>query len=570
MAESDIPRDRVLRRMAALKNDRSSFDAHWRDLGQYMLPRRGRWFESDRGQQGRKKHQKVINPRALRASGILASGMMSGLTSPARPWFRLTVADPELADFWRVRNWLDAVAQLMRDILARSNFYNTLPLMYRELGVFATAPVAMLEDARDVVRFYNFTVGSYYLGQDDRLMVDTFARDWTWTVSQVVGRYGLENCSKRVRDAYSTGKVDQPVRCVQLIDPNRSRVPDKADRTGMPFRSVVIEEGAEKGEKALEDKGFNEFPILASRWETMDDTAYGTACPGMDALGDVRSLQFHEVKSAEILDKVNTPPLQAPGALQRQAVSLLPGQVTYRPPTQGQDAKVEPIYTPEPRALDYTEKKIQRIESAIDSAFFADLFLMLSNMAGVQPRNQLELMERKEEKMLVLGPVLEQLNTDTFDPAIDRLFNIMLRRNMLPPIPPELSGWPLKVEYTSVLAQAQKAIATGNMERFAAFVGQLATVDAQVVDKLNGDQMADDYADALGIPARQVNSDEQVAEMREAKAKQQQAAAMAAAAPALKQGVDAIAKAATTVPEDGSLASGMQGIQGAMAQAMGG
>lgn len=558
-------RKAVNTRAAALANDRTSFESHWRDLGQHLLPRRGKWFnENSRDSNpGGKKNQQVVNGKPLKALNICASGMNTGLTSKARPWFSLAVADPEMMDFAPVRRWLDDSAQRMRDVLARSNFYSVLQPMYSELCGFATSPIGMLEDDKDVVRFQHFTVGSYWLGQDARLKVDTFLRKPVMSVGQVVTRYGERNVSAEVLAKFKSGKVDEDVPLLHLIQPNWEFLPGWKDKRGMPFRSQVFEARADEQALPLEDKGFHEFPILAGRWATMEETAYGSECPGMQALGDCRQLQFTERTSAEMLDKGNKPPLQAPAGLIGKGVSLFPGAITYRPPVQGADATVSPIYQPDSRWYTATESKIQKLEQRIEGVFFNDLFMMLGNLEGVQPRNQMELADRREEKMLQLGPVLENLDSDVFDNCIDRLFGIMWRRGMFAPPPPELEGVPLKVEYTSVLHQAQKALATGQMERFAMFVGQLASVyGPSALDKVDVDQMVDDYGQATGVPARLIVSDEEVAQIREGRAQAQQMEKMAAMAPALKDGVDALAKGATTAPVEGNVLGELAGALG--------
>jgi hypothetical protein len=553
-------RSAVNTRATALEKERSTFEPHWRDLSQHLLPRRGKFHNEGQREHnaGGKKNQRIVNGTPLKALAICASGMNTSLTSKARPWFTLAVADPLMMDFAPVKRWLDDTAQRMRDVLARSNFYNCLQPMYSELTAFGTAPMAMLEDDKDVVRFQNFTVGSYWLGQDARLKVDTFLRKPVMSVGQLVQRYGLRNLRGETRQRYEAGKVDEAVPLLHMIQPNWDFMPGYTDMRGMPFRSVVFEMGADCEAPPLEDKGFHEFPILAGRWATMEETAYGSDCPGMQALGDCRQLQFTETKAAEILDKGNTPPLQAPGALQNKGISLFPGSIAFRPPTQNGDATVSPIYTPDPRFYQFTENKIEIIERRIGGYFFNDLFMMLGNLDGVQPRNQMELADRREEKMLQLGPVVENLDGDVFDMAIDRLFGIMWRRGLFAPPPPELEGLPLKVEYVSVLHQAQKSLATGNMERFAMFVGQLAqTYGPGALDKVLVDQLVDDYGTAAGVSANLIASDEEVAAIREGRAKAKQMEQIAAMAPAMKDGVDALAKGASTVPQEGSLLSGV-------------
>jgi hypothetical protein len=546
-------RKHALARFNALKADRDPFDSHLEEIRQHLMPRRGRapgMTGQDRTN-GQRKGTRIVNGTPLRALRVCASGMTAGTTSPARPWFALSVADPALKDRADVRRWLDDLAEQMRDILARSNFYSVMPPVYAELAAFGTASFIMLEDSESVVRFEAFTWGEYWIALDERGRVDTFVRRPVMTVGQVVARYGEDKVSKPVSEKFKQGKVDEPVELMHIIQRNEEYIAGWKDYRGFPYRETVFEAADHgKGEDAdpLSDRGFREFPVLVPRWETLGTCPYGTNSPGMESLGDCKQLQFTETKSAELLDKGNTPPLQAPPGLQGKAIGLFPGAITYRPPVQGMDSKVEVIYQPDHNWYTATERKIQMLESRIERFLYVDLFQMLGSLEGVQPRNQMELADRREEKMLQLGTPLERLNDDTFDPLIDRLFAIMWRRGMVAPPPRVLEDRPLKVEYTSILHQAQKAAATGQIERFAGFVAQLATVFPQALDKVNVDQAIDDYGRASGTPGRLIHSDEEVAAIREGRAQQQQMAQMAAMAPALKQGAEGLATAATTTP----------------------
>jgi hypothetical protein len=180
-------------------------------------------------------------------------------------------------------------------------------------------------------------------------------------------------------------------------------------------------------------------------------------------------------------------------------------------------------------------------------------------MEGIQPRNQFEIAERKEEKLLALGPVLENIYNGQLEPVIDRTYAILNRLNRLPPPPAELRGQNLKIEYISILAQAQKAVATGAVERGVAFAGQLAAVKPDVLDKIDADEAVDVYFDYLGVPPSIVVPDDKVEKIRSDRAQKQaiaQNTALAAeAAPAAKAGADAAAtlSEAATLPAGGSL-----------------
>ena len=126
-----------------LDSERSSFISHWRDISDYILPRRSR-FSITEANRGEKKNQKIIDSTATLAARTLRSGMMAGITSPARPWFRLTTPDPDLAEFGAVKKWLDDVQRIMATSYLKSNLYNILPVMYGDLGVLVL-PLVLLK-----------------------------------------------------------------------------------------------------------------------------------------------------------------------------------------------------------------------------------------------------------------------------------------------------------------------------------------------------------------------------------------------------------------------------------------
>jgi hypothetical protein len=134
-----------------------------------------------------------------------------------------------------------------------------------------------------------------------------------------------------------------------------------------------------------------------------------------------------------------------------------------------------------------------------------------------------EIQERHEEKLLMLGPVLERLNDELLDPLIDRTFGIMLRRGLIPPPPEELQGMELNVEYVSVMAQAMKLTGITSIERFMSFAGNLAGVNPGVLDKVDFDQAVDEYANMVGVPPSMIKDDDTVAKIREQRAQQQAA-----------------------------------------------
>lgn len=513
------------KRLSSLEKEQSSFTLHWKELSDYISPRKGRFFTSDRNK-GEKRNKNIINSHATLALRTLTSGMMSGITSPARPWFRLGTSDTDLMEVESVKEWLSNAEKLLMKIFSESNLYPSLQTVYKETGLFGTGAMTVVEDFEDVIRVHPHTIGSYYIAQNDRGEVDTFYRKFQMTVGQIVLQYGLQqngkvdwsNISTTVRTMFERGAVDSWIDVVNAVEFNDSRKPEIQDAKNKKFRSVHYEVGSET-DKLLSESGFDEFPVMVSRWDLTGNDIYGSDCPGMMALGDVKDLQLKEKRKAQAIDKMVNPPLKGPAQLKNIPVSSLPGGLTLYDQPQGKG--LESIYDISP-GLGVLLGDIQKIEGRIDRVFFVDLFTMLANLDGIQPRNVLELSQRKEEKLLQLGPVLERTQNDVLDNLIDRTLGIVFRNDMLPPPPEELQGQALNVDYISTLAQAQQAVGTATLERIAGFVGNLAGAYPEVLDKMDPDQVIDEYSNLIGVAPNIIRSDDKVDILREERAQQQQ------------------------------------------------
>lgn len=523
-------REYFVQRVSALRKERASFIGQYQEIQEFIAPRRGRFTVTARNR-GEGRHSSIINSAGLQASRVARAGLLAGVMSPSRPWFSLETLHPDLMESHNVKVYLSQVELLMRSVFNQSNLYNMAPVMLGELLDFGTGAMIHMDDFNDVARFYTLTAGSYMIAQNQRYEVDTLVREFQMTTEQMVKEYGLDKVSRWVKDSYDRGAYDDWHDVIQVIEPNPNTDERKLDARNKPFRSVHYEPGNDgqvrNQEEFLRVSGFDEFPAYVPRWAVAGEDIYGTDCPGMIALGDVKGVQIEEKRRAQAIDKMVNPPLRGPATLKNVPISTLPGSTNLY--SGMAENKLESIYQVNPHIAELSAD-IQRHEGRIQQAYYADMFLAISNMDGIQPRNMLELTQRNEERLLQLGPVLEQLHGEFLEKMIERTFNQMARANMLPPPPPELEGMNLKINFISSLARAQRAVATGGIERLTTFVGQLAAANPSVLDKVDMDQAIDEYATAIGVSPRLVVPDEAVAEVRAQRAQQQQMAAQMAMA----------------------------------------
>ena len=423
----------------------------------------------------------------------------------------------------------------MMQIMAETNYYNAMAVMYLDLVVFGSAAMLIYEDDANVFRCYSPALGEFYLGQDYKLSVNTFGRQFTLTVHQVVSQFGLENCSDTVQNAWKKGgaALRQSVDICHLIEPNNDGK-GKVNRR-FPVRETYWEKAKSDG-TVLAQHGFNEMPGIFPRWELTANDSYGTS-PAMDALPDVIQLQHETKRKAQGLDKMLNPPVVADVQLKNQPTSMLPNGVTY---VAGMNnVGIKPVYQVQ-FPIDAVTIDIQDVRERIREIFHNPLFTMFSQLDTV--RSATEIDARREEKLVLLGSVLERFENEGLDPSINRIFSIMNRMKLLPEPPEEIAGRPIEVQYVSVLSTAQRAVSAIPVERWVGMIGNLAAVQPSVLNIPNWDEMIRNYGEAIGVEARDMNSREAAAAIAAQEAAQLQAQEAMVQGEALVQGAETLSK----------------------------
>jgi hypothetical protein len=549
-------KERVNRRLAALKAARQPYEAEWKEIAQYAQPSRSRFLAAESNRNFRRTNRAIYNSHAILAFRTLTGGMTSGLSSPSRPWFRLTPFDENLAADGAVRKWLSEVERRMYAFLAASNFYGAVKAGYAEIGLFGTEACVMVEHARVGAVCHALTAGEYWTALSDAAVPDTLYRRCSMSVHQVVQSFGLDNASDFVRGAYADGRYDDQVVVYHAIEPNDDRIEGLMTARGKSWRSVYWDEGDGDAGRLLKVSGFEEQPFWAPRWDTAGGDTYGTS-PGFDALPDMRELQLQTKRKTQASEFLVRPEKIVPASvkLTGQAGNIVSA-------SQVDAASVIVPYIMNPAAIGAIMQDVERCTQAIDRLTYADLFMAITNMDGIQPRNMDEIASRNEEKLTQLGPVIERVNNEKLEIAIDRTFGIMSRRKLLPPAPDKLQGQPVKVDFVSILAQMQRMVGLGQIERTVSFIGNLAARFPEAADRLDIDEIVDDYADRAGAPPRIIRSVDDAQAIRDQRAKDAQGQKLAAMAGPAKDGAQAARLLSEAAQNGGAPGGGLAALLG--------
>lgn len=473
-----------------MKNERAAWLPVWKELGAYLAPTRG-FFDGQTPNNGRRvDHKVLLDSDPCLAVEVLCAGMMSGLTSPSRSWFDLALSPEELMELPGAREWVFEVKKRLEDVFAKSNVYGVLHGFYQEIAVFGTAAFLLEEDREKGLRCRPFTIGEYCLGTDASGCVNRFGREFFMTAAQLKETFGEEVLPPAVQRECAENRAGAWHKVYHLIYPNPSYEPAKEDGAHMAFASVHFMDGG----VILRQSGYREFPVIAARWEVKNASdAYGRG-PGWKCLGDVKMLQKMQKTKLVALDKSTNPPMMVSSGVQGE-VNLLPGGITrYNGST---DAAVRPAYLVQ-ADLNALEASISQTRATVRGQFFADVFLSLSSQ-NYANMTAAEVAERHQEKMLVLGPVLERLKNELLDPLVDRAFNLLARRGLLPPAPESIQGLPLKVEYVSMIAQAQKSAGLSALVQGLDFAARLAAAKPEVLSRVDYECALEEGLKALGV-----------------------------------------------------------------------
>jgi len=509
-------------------------DQH-KDVSTFMLPNRG--YFKDQGtipNEGEVTNSAIIDPEATRAILLFAAGMQGGLTSPARPWLRLRMGDPDLSKFGPVKAWLDAVEKILYSAYSSSNFYQAIYTDYIELIGFCTSCMLQESGVNNILNFRNQTAGTYFLQANSMGVVDTVYRTIQMTARNMMQRFGNKN-----RDAVKDAAEKDPYKFFEVghaVQPNDEREITFIDGRNKAFKSVYFEPC--ESNRILLDAGFEENPFHVARFEVSGSDVYGRG-PGFNEMPNVKQLQEMQTTTYIALHKEIDPPLVVPGGMVDD-IDTLPGGITPWEGTQ----KVEKLYDVKLN-IAQTEAKIDKLHQKIGEGFFNDIFLMISNTPGIQPDTATAVIEKKEEKLIMLGPIINRTIFEKLDPIVERSLGILFRGGFLPPPPEEIQGQNLDIDYISILAQAQKQIGSASLKAFGGYVAELATLDPSAIDKFNIDKAIDEFGDMIGAPPTVINDANKVAQIRQQRAEAQQAQSEAQQAQDMIQGVKTLSETDT-------------------------
>jgi hypothetical protein len=542
-------------RLIGERVNRYSWWVHWRELADYFLPRRYKWIITP----NQMARGAPINQHMLDSSGTiyarnLASGLVSGKSSPTQPWFRIRIGRLDSTETSPVSLWLAECERLLYLIFAESNFYNSIAVFYFDLVIFGTAALLIYEDYDNVINCINPCLGEYYVDLNGKYRPVIFMREFTLTVDALVNEFGIDNVSDPVAQLYNDQAGANRTReliVAHIIEPNDD---GKASEFGFSprfkYREAYYEWGGTTSPQGgvtsnggfLRRKGYYDLPAIVGRWDVVSNDAYGRS-PGMDGLPDQKQVQLETRRKAQAIDKMVNPPLVADMQLKNQPANLTPGGITYVTGfTAGGKPGLASVYESK-FPVEAITADLEMVKQRLSQIFYNDILRVASQYETRSNVTAVEWDLRKSESLVMLGPALERIDNEVLKPIIERVWGMAHRAGILPPAPAEIQGKMMNIEFVSMLAQAQAATQAASIERVLGFAGNLVGVVPHIMDNIDTDYSLEKFNSLLNNDPKMIRTKTETAKIRADQAQQAQAAQQADIAQKLSVGAKNLAGA---------------------------
>lgn len=493
----------------ALKGERSNWEHHWQEIADLINPRKNDITSQKRT--GEKRNAQVLDNTGIQSNELLAGAMHGILSNPSQQFFGLTTGDDQLDDNIIVRTWLEDTSTRMLAALNASNFQTEVHEYYIDLGSFGTGSLFIKEDQELDFIFQAIFLKEIYVKENHLGFIDEVYRVFEWDAKKLIGEFGEKKVPEEVLEAYKTNR-EKKWEIIHAVYPKDSISGKKRRGFSFPIVSqyILCEKDFE-----LEVGGYNEQPWIVGRWSKASGEVYGRG-PGMVALPEVKMINLMQETMIKGAQKIIDPPLQVPDDGFVLPLRTRPGGINIR--RGGASAakeRITPIFND--TRIDFGFQILQDHRNKIREAFYVDQFQM---QQGGPQMTATEVLQRTDEKMRLLGPLLGRQQAEFLRPMIDRVFAIMMRKKRFLPIPDALRGKTIDVKYTSAIAKSQRVRDAEGIMQTVQVLEPFLMLYPQIKDWFNPDEIAKGVSKTYAFPSKFLNDEITVEKNREAQAQQ--------------------------------------------------
>ena len=519
--ERDPLGTRIDKHFEYLKGNRSTWERHWQELAEYVLPHRSD-FTSKRSL-GEERLEMAFEGTAMRALKRFASQIHNVFTPMGAEWFKLTTGITQVDQQRDVQLWLENATKIIKHHISRpsSNFHSAIYQYYLEAGAFGTG-IIFVEDIPGIgPRFRNFPLSDCILAAGGEMEIDTVFRVYKQTPKDLVSRYAPETLPEDIVKKGYGDKMLEETDVVHLVTPSwtlREFLPEKWDK---PYVAITY---LKDKKHVIQIGGYDEMPYICARWERSDREIYGRG-PAWEVLPDMRLMNEVEKVYLKGVQKAIAPPMFVPDSGLLDPLDTTPDAINYYNVGIGGKDMIFPA--PNAGRVEYAQDLSAKLIGSIKEGFFLDVLELPGPTApdgDVMRFSATEVSVRMRQRMPVLGPLLARQETEFLDPLIRRTVNILMRSMMLGPMPAVLEDVGYRIEYLNPISISLRSGEVNSMVQLFEMIMPLAQIDQTIPMYFDTQRILKNTAEVLQVPPSNLRSEEEVQEIIKRQQQQQQIA----------------------------------------------
>lgn len=475
---------------------------------------------TDEFSEGDRRHDEIYDSTPEQARRML-SASIDGLVKPkTAPWFHPRSSDEARNEIHEAKLWFDDVGRRMNDaIYARSaRFIQRSAETDDSLVTFGTGSLFTgLNTNQSGLTFRTSPLKDTYIAENADGVIDTHYVKLRRTPRQALQQWG-DRVSDDMKEKAKDDKIkDRKFDFLWAVEPRSDRDRRSLKNTEFPFVSVVVEIAEEH---MVQESGFKQFPFAVPRWDTTAVSVYGRS-PAMVAFPDALTLNQQGKTILAAGHKAVDPPMWALDDAVIGAPRTFPGGITYLDGAAAQDIGGRaPLGVLEfGKNLPLGREMQNDTRDQVWRGFFRNV---LQLPVDGPEMTATEVLERKEEFIRTIGPVFGRLETDYIGAIVERVFNIMQDAGVLPEPPEVLIGSDISFEFRSPIQAARRQTEVFGMVRSMEVLAPVLEFQPEIKDNFDGDQMARDIPDIFGAPNKWIRNVEEVFELRQQRAQQEE------------------------------------------------
>ena len=505
----------LLKRYEVLKNDRILWEPFFRDVRDYIRPRKQQ-VDSSQHISAERHTNKMFDSSAPEASRIMAMSMQNALVPQSVVWFGLSIPSGHtlsaLNDVPSVKRWFHDVTQKMFFSMHESNFYTTIGEAFLDFTSFGTINI-LLEESQSYhnngfggLVFTSIPTGQFVFSEDKWGKPDTVFWEYVFTARQAKQLFGNKKLPDSIKKACKEAP-DSKFTFVRVVMPSEDYDMNSVDALKKQYATVDIHYDTKK---IVRRSGFDELPYVIGRFEKASGELWGRS-PADIAMPDIKTLnKIRELELKGLATAVH-PPLIAPDQGIIGTFRMTPSAINYsREPERFKFLRFEGRF-------DLSSLKADELKKSIRGIFLADQLVLPEKLNMTAE----EVATVREQIQKLLGPTVARFESEVLTPLILRSFGLLNRAGALPPAPPELAELDeIEVSYVGQLAKNQKIQDVTAIQRWLGVAANMAGFAPEVLDNINVDEALQIIGERMAVPSAVMRSQEEIAQLREQRQQQ--------------------------------------------------